>query len=252
LKDLVKMWSNTLMVVLSAVSAALYVALLLPFKFLLVIPGFAELRPAGAIPPSCGLFFGPAGAFGAGFGNLIGDIFGGMLGPVSLFGVVANFLYGYLPYKAYRALAQENFALKMPLRNWLALLFSVALGACSCGIVIGFGADLFGFVPFKALANWICFNNLLFGLTLCPLIVISIFAYIKDAGLFYEDLIAPKKAGAMSFVGIILVLLGILVALGLGNFPGPIQNLLDVSGKMLTAATVGPGVALIILGAVLI
>jgi energy-coupling factor transport system substrate-specific component len=246
------MWSNTRMVVLVAVSAALYVALLLPFKFLLVIPGFAELRPAGAIPPACGLLFGPAGGVGAGFGNLIGDIFGGMLGPVSLFGVLANLLYGYLPYKIYRSLAEQRFSLKMPLRNWIALEFAIALGACSCGIVIGFGADILGAVPFKALANWICFNNLLFGLTLCPVIAISIFPYIKDAGLFYEDLLAPKKSGALSMVGIILVLAGVLVALGLGNFPAPVANLFEVSGKMTTWATVGPGVLLILAGAALL
>ena len=147
------------MVVLTALSAALYVALLLPFKFLLVIPGLAELRPAGAIPPACSILFGPAGAFGAAFGNVIGDYFGGMLGPVSLFGFVANFLYGYLPYKIYRGLARENFAWNMPVRNWLALEFSIALGACSCAVLIGFGADIFGFVPFKVLANWISLST---------------------------------------------------------------------------------------------
>ena len=253
--ELGKMWSNTRMVVLTAVSAALYVALLIPFKFIPVIPGLAELRPAAAIPPVCSLLFGPAGAFGAAFGNLIGDFFG-TLGPGSFFGFIGNFLYGYIPYKVYRGLAGGNFQWKMPARNWLALELAIALGACSCAAVIGLGLDLIGLAPFKALANWICFNNLVFGLTLGPLILLSVFAYIKDAGLFYPELVpqkTPTRARKMlSLAGIFLVILGVGLALGLGNFTGPAQESLHLTGKALTAASVGPGIFLLIIGAIII
>ncbi len=251
MSELGRMWSNTRLVVLTAVSAALYVALLIPFKFIQIIPGLAELRPAAAIPPICSLLFGPAGAFGAAFGNLIGDFFG-TLGPGSFPGFLGNFLYGYLPYKIYRSLAEENYSWKMPWRNWLALEFSIAVSAAVCAIMIGFGLDALGMVPFKVLANWITFNNLLFGLILGPLILLPLYPYIKDAGLSYNDLIPIKKHPARTWLGIILILAGIALALILGNFPSQVQDLVGLTGKSITLSVIGPGVLLILIGAILV
>ena len=50
------------MVVLTALSAALFAAILIPFKILPIIPGVTEIRPANAIPIVCSLWFGPAGS----------------------------------------------------------------------------------------------------------------------------------------------------------------------------------------------
>ena len=67
------MWRNTRMVVLCAISAALYAAVLVPFKVVPLIPGVTELRPANAIPVVCSFLFGPAAAWGSAIGNMIGD-----------------------------------------------------------------------------------------------------------------------------------------------------------------------------------
>src|SRR5579883_3418424 len=93
--ELFAMWRNTRMVVLTAICAALYAAIL--------IPGITEFRPANAVPVVCSFLFGPAGAWGAAFGNLIGDFFGG-LGPGDLFGFFANLLYGLVPYLVWEAI----------------------------------------------------------------------------------------------------------------------------------------------------
>jgi len=86
------------LLVLSAQIAAIYAAVLIPFKVgIPIIPGFVELRPANVIPIVSSLLFGPAAAWGAGIGNVIGDCFG-TLGPASLFGFLGNFLYGYVPH----------------------------------------------------------------------------------------------------------------------------------------------------------
>jgi energy-coupling factor transport system substrate-specific component len=100
MKDLLTLWKHTRMVVLVALTAAVYAAILIPFKVAIpIIPGFTEVRPANVIPVICSLMFGPAAAWGAAFGNLAGDIYGGTFGPGSAFGFVGNFLYGYVPYK---------------------------------------------------------------------------------------------------------------------------------------------------------
>ena len=103
MKDLVTMWREPRMVVLTGVCAAVYAAAMIPFKALIIFPGLAEVRPAAVLPVVFSLMFGPAGAVGSGFGNVVGDMLGGMLGPGSIFGFLANFAYGYVPYKLWEA-----------------------------------------------------------------------------------------------------------------------------------------------------
>jgi hypothetical protein len=86
MKEVFTMWRYTQMVVLVALSAAIYAAVLIPFKGFPLVPGYIELRPANAFPIVFGLLFGPAGAWGAAIGNLIGDFFGTLtLGSVGGF-----------------------------------------------------------------------------------------------------------------------------------------------------------------------
>src|SRR5437899_4382120 len=107
MRELFAMWSNTRMVVLTAISAALYAAILIPFKVVALIPGITEFRPANAVPVVCSFLFGPAAAWGSAFGNLIGDFFGG-LGPGDLFGFLGYLLYGLVPYTIWVALTDET------------------------------------------------------------------------------------------------------------------------------------------------
>ena len=100
--QLVRMWRNTRMVVLTAICAALYAAILIPFKVVPIIPGVSEFRPANAVPIVCSFLFGPAAAWGAALGNLIAEFFGG-LGPGDVFGSIANLCYGLLPYLVWDA-----------------------------------------------------------------------------------------------------------------------------------------------------
>ena len=49
--ELRHVWQDTRLIVLTAQIAAIYAAILIPFKVgIPLIPGFAELRPANAIP----------------------------------------------------------------------------------------------------------------------------------------------------------------------------------------------------------
>lgn len=61
-KELFSMWKNTKMIMLVALTAALYAAILIPFKGIPLIPGVTEIRPAQIIAGTFPLFFGPAGA----------------------------------------------------------------------------------------------------------------------------------------------------------------------------------------------
>jgi energy-coupling factor transport system substrate-specific component len=217
MRELFIMWKNTRMVVLTAVSAGVYAAVLIPFKPIPIIPGFTEIRPANVLPIICSLMFGPAGAWGSAFGNLIGDFFG-TLGPGSIFGFMGNFLYGLLPYKVWGILSKEGPTLKGS-SQLLRYLFLVFLASSVCGVVIGWGVDLLGLVPFSALANIIIINNFLVASILGPFLLIILYPRIKRWGLLYSDILEERELHRRNLrgLGLILLIIGGLGGIVLGN-----------------------------------
>jgi energy-coupling factor transport system substrate-specific component len=191
MRDVIDMWRNTRMVVLAAMSASLYAAILIPFKVLPIIPGVTEFRPANAVPVVCSFLFGPAAAWGAAIGNVIGDFFGG-LGPGDLFGFVGNFLYGYLPYKAWEALTDSD-PVPRSVRGWAAFVGVLAVACGACALVIAWGINLLGFVPFRVLANLILINNFVVAVVLAPFLLAVIYPRVRAGRLLYRDLMQPSS-----------------------------------------------------------
>jgi energy-coupling factor transport system substrate-specific component len=194
MRDLIDMWSNTRMVVLTAMSASLYAAILIPFKVLPIIPGVTEFRPANAVPVVCSFLFGPAGAWGAAIGNVIGDFFGG-IGPGDLFGFAGNFLYGLIPYKAWEALTDADPVPRRPL-TWIAFTAVVLLSSAVCALTVGWGINLLGFVPFSVLANIILVNNFVVAVVLTPFLLAVIYPRVRRGRLLYRD-IMPQPGAAV-------------------------------------------------------
>jgi len=216
MREAVAMWRNTRLVVLAAMTASLYAALLIPFKVLPLIPGVTELRPANAVPVVCSMLFGPAAAWGAAIGNLIGDFFGG-IGPGDLFGFAGNFLYGFLPYRAWRALSDGD-PLPRTAAQWVAFTAVVAVAAGACALVVGWGLNLLGFVPFALLANVVFFNNFVMAMVLAPLLLRAVYPRVKAAGLRIDDLAPPApRARAVRRLGLALVVLGVVGGFIAGN-----------------------------------
>jgi energy-coupling factor transport system substrate-specific component len=184
------MWSNTRMVVLAAICAALYAAILIPFKVLQFLPGITEFRPANAVPIVCSFLFGPAAAWGAAFGNLIGDFFGG-LGPGDLFGFLANLLYGLLPYAVWQAVTDAEPVPRGPL-GWIGLVLVIGLAATICASVVGWGLQALGFHPFTVLGTFVLLNNLVVAVTLGPLLLAVLYPRVRKARLLYRDLLGPR------------------------------------------------------------
>jgi energy-coupling factor transport system substrate-specific component len=217
MRDVFGMWSNTRMVVLTAMSASLYAAILIPFKVLPLIPGVTEFRPANAIPVVCSFLFGPAGAWGAAIGNVIGDFFGGM-GPGDVFGFLGNFLYGVIPYKVWRAFSARD-PLPRSTLDWVGFVGVICLAAAACALTVGWGLNLLGFVPFSLLANIILLNNSVVAIVLSPLLLLAIYPRVKQAGLRYEDILATEEAPRRSvrWLGFVLVVGATVSGLVIGN-----------------------------------
>jgi energy-coupling factor transport system substrate-specific component len=262
-RDLVDMWSNTRMVVLTAMSASLYAAILIPFKVLPIIPGVTEFRPANAVPVVCSFLFGPAGAWGAAIGNVIGDFFGG-IGPGDLFGFAGNFLYGWIPYKAWEALTDDDPLPRTP-AAWLAFAGVVLLASAACALTVGWGINLMGFVPFSILGNVILLNDFLVAIVLTPILLAVLYPRVKRGRLLYRDIMrepgstARRTPRALRRVGLLLAVLatgGGMVAgnlLSTGRITLPFIAADAVTGTHALAVGVGllPLIALLLVGVAL-
>ena len=98
MNQILKVWTEKKQIAVIILVAILYACLLVPFKPFPIVPGYTEFRIADFIPPLAGVLFGPAGAWGAAFGNLGADFFG-TLTLNSAFGFVGNFLFAYVAYR---------------------------------------------------------------------------------------------------------------------------------------------------------
>ena len=189
--ELRHVWHDTRLLVLSAQIAAIYAAVLIPFKVgIPIIPGFVELRPANVIPIVSSLLFGPAAAWGAGIGNLIGDCFG-TLGPASLFGFLGNFLYGYVPYLLWGNLGWLSSGREPMVRSWrqgVEYVIVCALASTVCAVTIGWGVELLGLLPFWFLVPAIFLNNLVMATLLGPPLLFFLYPRVKQWNLYYGDL----------------------------------------------------------------
>jgi energy-coupling factor transport system substrate-specific component len=226
MKEVLTMWRHTQMVVLVALSAAIYAAVLIPFKGFAIVPGFIEIRPANVFPVVLGLLFGPAGAWGAAIGNLIGDFFG-TLTIGSLGGFVGNFFLALLPYKMWSSYFRrdENIEPNVDSGKKLAVYIAVViLASVVCAVIISWWIDLLGLVPFTAALALIVFNNAIMAGVLGPILLLALYPRVRRWGLLWTEIMEPEEVSAsrLQRLGNILVwiggiggaLVGLLLSLG--------------------------------------
>jgi energy-coupling factor transport system substrate-specific component len=228
MKEVISMWKNTRMIILVALSAAIYAAFLIVFKAgIPIIPGITEVRPANVFPPVFGLLFGPAGAWGSAIGNLIGDIFGGTFGIGSIFGFVGNFFLGYIPYKMWGWVfgltkgdaSQTVYSGKKFSGKKLAAFEIVSLvSSAACGIIIAWYLDLVGMIPFAFLSITITINNFAAACVLGPILLALLYPRVKRWGLIWTDIMKKEDVsmGMAKSLGTILMIVGALGGLVVG------------------------------------
>lgn len=224
MKEVFKMWKSTKMIVLVALSAGIYAAVLIPFKGFVLIPGITEFRPASALPVVLGLLFGPAGAWGAAIGNLIGDFFGS-LGIGSTFGFVGNFMFAYVPYKLWTNFVVAGSEDKEPNvkggKRVAGYIVASILGSAACALIIAWGLELLGMVPFAALGSIITLNNSIPSIVLGLPLILVLYPRIKKWDLLWTDIMDEEdlpKAGAKTKIGAVVMTVAILFGMiaGLG------------------------------------
>ena len=89
-----------------------YLVMFVPFKVMVVIPGFTEIRPVLLLKPVFGIFFGIPGCLAFAVGNFIGDLIGGSLKWSSIAGFAANFAGPFVFWLFWSRLSKAPFSLK--------------------------------------------------------------------------------------------------------------------------------------------
>jgi energy-coupling factor transport system substrate-specific component len=220
MREVVTMWRHTKMVVLVALTAAVYAAILIPLKSIPLIPGITELRPANVVPVVFSLLFGPAAAWGAAFGNLIGDFFG-TLGLGSIFGFIGNFFYGLVAYKLWGKMGPLSSGQPPGARSGrqiVEFLLVAFLASAACSAFISWGVDLFGLVPFGFLGPIITLNNFVAAALLGPFLLRLLYPRAKRWNILWTEIMEPEEIsqGSQPWVGALLMWIGGIGALVVG------------------------------------
>lgn len=236
MRELFTMWRDTRMIMLVAVVAAVYAALLIPFAGLVIVPGITNVRPGNVIPVVFGVMFGPAAAWGSAIGNLINDIFAGTFGPGSAFGFIGNFFFGLIGYKLWGNLGPLSSGVEPDFRERVPrqVVEFVAIGIVAsalCAAIIAWGLEVLGLFPFSVLGTVIFLNNTLAVVILGPPILYLVYPRIKEMGLLYPDIlhaddmtqVSPSRATTAALgllaVSIVWLALGIAISLGIQDVP---------------------------------
>jgi len=243
-REIFTMWKYTKMVVLTALTAAVYAAILIPFKGFPIIPGFTEIRPATAIPVVFGLLFGPAAAWGSAIGNLIGDFFG-TLSLASIFGFFGNFFLAFVPYKVWGNLGPLSSKKEPNIqsgRQFLEYLLAVILASFSCAMIIGWGLEILQILPFAILGGIIAVNNLIVTAGLGPFLLLILYPRAEKWDLLWSEIMEKRDISSHISPGIgsIFMWIGALGGLIIGLIAST-----GIYGAILFkfgAGSVGPGV----------
>lgn len=185
------------MVAYFAFTTALYAALLYPVSQFSLFGLQADyLRFAMCIPVAFGFLFGPAAAWGAGFGNLIFDaVTNSGLTWISPLGFLGNFLIAYIPYTLWTKITSEQPDMRS-IKKLALFMGLVGLATTICGLLIGWGLLYLYQLPFIMITYTIIGSDTLWAVLLGPVILAACYGYFSKKRLLYTDImhLAPKPS----------------------------------------------------------
>ncbi len=242
------MWKNKQMIILVVVCAAIYggARAILMIDFPILAPEVMGMGAANLLPMLFGLLFGPAGAWGAAIGHLIGDL--GALTWKSLFDFVGIFLLGYLPYTMWTTLkpiadGQREAAAKN-WRSWVLYILIALISSVASSTVVTTWLEALGFVPYTTLFVILIIVSVIsaLGSLMGGILFLALYGVIKKRlGLIWwavmdEQAIGKPLAGTL---GAWLVTVGALVGtagavVGFGGAPA--GQVLGIIGMVLIIA----------------
>ena len=95
-------------VLIAIISGLVYFVTTYPVRELFSVFTVTDVRPGCVVPLFSSICFGPAAAIGCAISNAIADYLVGNSMAVILEGIPIQFLYGYIPYKVWKALTKGD------------------------------------------------------------------------------------------------------------------------------------------------
>ena len=141
-----------------------FLVLGIPFKVMVLIEGFTEVRPVNAIPPISGLICGPIGAVAVGVGNVIADLFG-TFSVSSVLGFFGNIVAAYLPYRLWYMYSPEEPNVHNN-KNLLKYILICFFSAATVAWILGFGLYYFFGQWIEEIYTYVAYNNFGFSIGL--------------------------------------------------------------------------------------
>jgi energy-coupling factor transport system substrate-specific component len=176
--ELATVWTDRNGRIWIGATALFYVLVLIPFND----PGIdifgISLRPAAFMLVTFGILFGPAGAWGIGIGNIVGDFFGGSWSAMSIFGFLINVLIPYLSYRIFHHLMRGQ-SIRRDFRTFACFLAVSLVVITSCMVLLAACGTLFFDRPFLAKVTGYVGNNLFWAMVVGP----AFFWLVIDAAL---------------------------------------------------------------------
>lgn len=149
-------------------TALFYILVLIPFNYFGADIMGIPLRPAAFLPVTLGILFGPAAAWGLGFGNIAGDFFGGSWSAMSFFGLLNNFLIPYLSYRLFHKLMRGQ-EIRGDYPNIVCVVAVSLIVVCTCLVLLAACGTVFFGRPFESKVISYLTNNLFWAMVVGPL-----------------------------------------------------------------------------------
>jgi QueT transporter. len=192
--DFLEMWKKPKMIAYVVLTAVLYALLVLPFMQFKIFGGHGDFGRLGVgVVTAFSFLFGPAAAWGAAIGNTIRDATTSGLDSVTVFGFIANFLLGYIPYKLWNAITKEKPDLRTLKK--IGLFVGICLAASAvCGVVIGWALYwLSPPVPFMPTSLIIAVSDAVWAIVLGSVVLALSYKPLSKHKLLYNDLLGAEE-----------------------------------------------------------
>ena len=180
------MWSNVRMVVLVALSGAMYAAAILVLR---TPPPLSTQWIDQLLPMPLSLLFGPAAAWGMALGAILAGIaLGDYSGLIS--GPIGCFIAGALPFLLWSRLWPVSWGRQVrlnSLRAWFLFTLLAVVSAMGGSLVIAWLMDVLRLVPFRFLALLIGLGNIVSG-TVSLALLLVVYRRVEAFGLVWWEI----------------------------------------------------------------
>lgn len=219
-------YSSKLLILI--VCSIIFIIMVIPFRYFFPVLNISELRPSSGLTPAFGMMFGFWGALGAALGDLVSDLIIGYPLVIVIVGFIANFLFGYIPYKLWYSFKIGDKFTKPrldTLNNLLKFIIVITITSLIMTALLTFLLESVGISSFVSLQTLIfLFSNFDFSMIIGSLI-------ISIANIYGIKMYFPKQKKIFINPKIFDFSLGLAVLIGLFYFLYSIFNGPSVYGS---------------------